>query len=515
MKLNIKNMKSTWLFGAFCCAMTLFVSCSSEQIIDGNGNDMHTEGRLILNISKSVFLDTATSESRVTNEGLNTSFNEGDVIGVLVTHNGEKLNLPYKYENGTWTFDSSKDKDFFIKTQAGNLDYIIYYPYSAVADGKTTKAELLDAMPIKEDQSTEENYVASDVLYAEVSTDGTTVTAQLQHARALFSYVSKAKLQTILQENIEYNLPDLNIRFYDSNDKELKMYRTSNGEYRYIVPSGGQGNSISWIYSYEGKLYGDVKDLSQAEENNKYSRIEFFYMGIYDESKAQIGDFYCTSSDNKGYLLPKGYDIASSIHKCIGIVFHIGAGNGDSQNDYSGTEIAANGIKGYVVALNDAHEASGIWGPRDFVSGIESSGTYAYSYVGYKNSNIVKNLPAYADAEVGNSMKSNTYWAFKAAIEYPVIAPESTSGWYLPSIGQLTDISKVSDLEKNLSVAGGKGFKTDLQPNEYGAVGGYWSSSEMKGSDAWYFCFKDNTQKAWSKSQDYAAPSYVRSVLTF
>ena len=136
-------MKSTGLFGAFCCAMTLFVSCSSEQIIDGNGNDMHTEGRLILNISKSVFLDTATSESRVTNEGLNTSFNEGDVIGVLVTHNGEKLNLPYKYENGTWTFDRSKDKDFFIKTQAGNLDYIIYYPYSAVADGKTTKADCL------------------------------------------------------------------------------------------------------------------------------------------------------------------------------------------------------------------------------------------------------------------------------------------------------------------------------------------------------------------------------------
>ena len=515
MKLNIKNMKSTGLFGTFCCAMTLFVSCSSEQIIDGNNNGIQTEGGLKLNISKSVFLDTETPESRVANEGLNTTFSEGDVIGVLVTHNGEKLNLPYKYENGTWTFDNSKGKDFFIKTQTGELDYIIYYPYSASADGKTTKTELLEALPVKEDQSTEENYVASDVLFAECATEGTAITAQLQHARALFSYVSKAKLQTTLSEEIEYNLLELDIQFFDNNDNELKMYKTLQGEYRYIVPAGAQGNSISWIYNYEGKLYGDVKDLSQAKENNKYSMIESVNLGVYDESKAQVGDFYCSSSDNNGYLLPKGYDIASSIHKCIGIVFHIGAGNGDSQNDYSGTEIAANGIKGYVVALNDAHEASGIWGPRTFVSGIESSETYAYSYVGYKNSNIVKNLPAYADAEVGNSMKSNTHWAFKAAIEYPVIAPESTSGWYLPSIGQLTDISKVSDLEKNLSVAGGKGFKTDLQPNVYGAVGGYWSSSEMKGSDAWYFCFKDNTQKAWSKSQDYAAPSYVRSVLTF
>ena len=135
--------------------------------------------------------------------------------------------------------------------------------------------------------------------------------------------------------------------------------------------------------------------MSQAQENNKYSRIESVDLGIYDESKAKVGDFYCASSENKGYLLPKEYDIAASSHKCIGIVFHVGAGNGDNQSDYSGTDIYTNGIKGYVVALNDAHEASGIWGPRTFVSGIEASGTYAYSYVGYKNSNIVKNLPGF------------------------------------------------------------------------------------------------------------------------
>lgn len=513
MKLNIKNMKSTRLFGAFCCAMLFLTSCNSEQIIDEN--DMQTESGLKLDISRSAFIDTTAPESRVTNEDLNTTFSEGDVIGVLVTHNGENLNLPYKYENGEWTFDSSKGKDFFIKTQAGELKYVIYYPYSELADGKTTKAELLEALPVKEDQSIEENYVASDVLYAEYSTGGTSISAQLRHARALFSYVNKAKLQTILKEEIEYNLPDMNIRFYDNNDNELKMYKTSQGEYRYIVPAGAKGNSISWIYNYEGKLYGDVKDLSQTQENNKYSRIESVNLGVYDESKAQVGDFYCCSSDNKGYLLPKGYDIASSSHKCIGIVFHIGVGNGDSQNDYSGTEIASNGIKGYVMALNDAQEASGIWGPRTFVSGIESSETYVYSYVGYKNSSIVKGLQAYTDAEVGNSMKGDTYWAFKAAIEYSVNAPMETSGWYLPSIGQLTDISKIADLEKILAAAGGKGFKTDLKPNDYGAFGGYWSSSEMKESDAWYFCFKDKTQKSWSKSQDYAAPSYVRAVLTF
>ena len=63
--------------------------------------------------------------------------------------------------------------------------------------------------------------------------------------------------------------------------------------------------------------------------------------------------------------------------------------------------------------------------------------------------------------------------------------------------------------------AGGYGFKTDHVANEYGAKGGYWSSSEKKESDAWYFSFEDMNCKAWPKNQEYAAVSYVRPVLTF
>lgn len=220
----------------------------------------------------------------------------------------------------------------------------------------------------------------------------------------------------------------------------------------------------------------------------------------------QVGDYYF--SDNTCSALPTK-DGAT----CIGIVFHVGTGAGDSQENYAGTSLAC--IRGYAVALKDAQESAGIWGPRKHVEGIESSKSYVYSYLGYKNSMIVKSLPSFGDAVINEPMKSDTYWAFKVALEYTVSAPEGTSGWYLPSIGQLVDIRRIPEVETLLLSAGGDEFKTDHKPNEYGVKGGYWSSSEMKESDAWYFSFEEMNYESWSKSQDFAAVSYVRPVLTF
>lgn len=222
----------------------------------------------------------------------------------------------------------------------------------------------------------------------------------------------------------------------------------------------------------------------------------------------QVGDYYF--SDNTCSVLPTK-DGAT----CIGVVFHVGTGAGDSKENYAGTSLASNGIRGYAVALKDAHESAGIWGPRKFVEGIESSGSYVYSYLGYKNSMLVKSLPSFGDAVIDEPMKSDTYWAFKVALGYAVASPEGTSGWYLPSIGQLVDISRIPEIETSMLSAGGDRFKTDHVTNEYGAKGGYWSSSEMKDSDAWYFSFEDMKCKAWSKNQEFAAVSYVRPILTF
>ena len=492
----------------------LFASCDSEQFSSAVKDDTTANNVLKLNISRADFSDMTADDSRVSNSGTSTSFTEGDVIGVLVTQDGKNYNLPYRYNGTNWEFDTSSEKKLFTKTTADeNLTFILYYPYSAKADNVTTLEELKTVFPVKTDQSSEDDYISSDLLYAKVTTAESTVSAKMEHLRALFAYKPKVKFQTTVAEEggfESYALSLADISFSDEAG-EIKCYKTTDGEYRYIVD---KGKTITWVYDYAGAVYEGKKEL-EVTSGRKYATTEFINTGVYDESKAKIGDFYCINGDNKGYVLPLEFDIASSTHTCIGIVFHVGAGSGDSQENYDGTSLASNGIRGYAVALKDAHESAGIWGPRKFVEGIESSGSYVYSYLGYKNSMLVKSLPSFGDAVIDEPMKSDTYWAFKVALGYAVASPEGTSGWYLPSIGQLVDISRIPEIETSMLSAGGYGFKTDHVANEYGAKGGYWSSSEMKDSDAWYFSFEDMNCKSWSKNQEFAAVSYVRPVLTF
>lgn len=278
------------------------------------------------------------------------------------------------------------------------------------------------------------------------------------------------------------------------------------------------GFSITYTETDLSKGFSILKGIGEVKRtyNNEDSNIEYTFsftnlkrdLTLSYGEYIQVGDYYF--SDNTCSALPTK-DGAT----CIGIVFHVGTGAGDGKGNYAGTSLASNGIRGYAVALKDAHESAGIWGPRNFVEGIESSESYVYSYLGYKNSMLVKSLPSFGDAVIDEPMKSDTYWAFKVALGYAVASPEGTSGWYLPSIGQLVDISRIPEIETSMLSAGGYGFKTDHVANEYGAKGGYWSSSEQKESDAWYFSFEDMNCKSWSKSQVFAAVSYVRPVLTF
>lgn len=316
----------------------------------------------------------------------------------------------------------------------------------------------------------------------------------------------KQSYHVILPESLQsdgYVITDL------SNDKPIIVQGNS-----FSVSSAGF--SITYTETDLSKGFSILKGIGEVKrtytpEGSKYT---FSFTNLkrdltlsYGEY-IQVGDYYF--SDNTCSVLPTK-DGAT----CIGIVFHVGAGSGDSRDNYAETSLASNGIRGYAVALKDAHESAGIWGPRKSVEGIESSNSYVYSYLGYKNSMVVKSLPNFGDAVINEPMKSDTYWAFKVALEYTVSAPEGTSGWYLPSIGQLVDIRRIPEVKTLLLSAGGDEFKTDHKPNEYDVKGGYWSSSEMKESDAWYFSFEEMNYKSWSKSQDFAAVSYVRPVLTF
>ena len=468
----------------------LVTSCNTEHIYQEEGS--LAGNSLKLDVTRAGFMEYSETGSRVSNSGLSTSFTEGDVIGVLVTQEGKNYNVPYKLNSaGTWEFDNTSGKEIFLKTVAGQLTYRIYYPYSALADNATNKETLESALSIKGNQSAESDYINSDILYEEVTSADQKISVELKHLRSMFSFKPKVKFQTTVAigQNEYYDIQVPDIKFYDGS-AEIQCFKTSEGEYRYILDSD---KTITWTYEYNGIVYEGSKDLSSVVEGTKYSVIEYHNIGVYNETKARVGDFYCCSSDNNtGYILPKEYDLVSSnTHTCIGIVFHLGAGNGDDKANYP-DPIQTNGIRGYVVALNDAGNLQ--WAV-DMQNVVSNTGADETIWDGYKNTAIVKA----SDDDFSN------YPAFEKCVNFQPSATGS-SGWYLPSIAQLGTIrTNIDIVKKSFDMLDGASC-IDVTNNSW-----YWSSTQKESIINNAVFLWGNNFSTWEKTN----LCKVRPILTF
>lgn len=196
----------------------------------------------------------------------------------------------------------------------------------------------------------------------------------------------------------------------------------------------------------------------------------------------QVGDYYF--SDNTCSALPTK-DGAT----CIGIVFHVGAGSGDSKENYAGTSLA--GIRGYVVALKDA--GSFQWASNKDLGGKLLTNKDKQLWIGYLNTKAVQEETL------------ENYPAFNKCIKFEPIAPSGSSGWYLPSCAQLEAIfSQKKTLDKELqNVSGSQLIQGDW----------YWSSTQSENDNqAVMYYLKDNgATYDWDKDNLYN----VRPILTF
>ncbi|GHV57000.1 hypothetical protein FACS1894182_04770 [Bacteroidia bacterium] len=140
-----------------------------------------TGDALQINVSMAGFT-SGSPETRTTDAGYTTSFATGDQIGVTVILNGEirHNNLPYKYNGTRWNP---------VADPAGiytGVTYLIYYPYSAAMNGKTSVADIVAAFTPKTDQSAPADYAASDLLTGTSSLSGGSILSiTLTHALAL------------------------------------------------------------------------------------------------------------------------------------------------------------------------------------------------------------------------------------------------------------------------------------------------------------------------------------------
>lgn len=280
------------------------------------------------------------------------------------------------------------------------------------------------------------------------------------------------------------------------------IYETINSSsfsFSFTVPSTKRTG-----FSIQKGIANEVRTTVENTVNNT-TTYTFSYTNVRSDLWLKYGDYpevgdyyYDDGSFSSAYT-------SGGSPACIGIVFKVGVGAGDGVINYNGK--LPNGIRGYVVALNDAFESECAWGGDNVL--IETSSNQN-DYLGYNNSRKIV-----AKANEGGHLKPDN-----AVVDYPAMfyistygnsvpAPSNSSGWYFPSTGQLSDIYRAnttSSLKDNVSTANGTWFKSD----------NYLSSSEYDRGFRQYnvgsFSFRDGS-KGWKEKDDN--PAYVRAILTF
>ena len=219
-------------------------------------------------------------------------------------------------------------------------------------------------------------------------------------------------------------------------------------------------------------------------------------IAIYDgmETEPKIGDYYYsdgTWSDGglrklyadgtMGWAEPKPEP--ESGKTVIAIVFHAGHHANDG-SDYSSTGIGSEKCHGYAVALTDATSSHCMWGVYMAELGCyptDGSGNKQNNYSnpdidwsGYSYTQTI--ITAAGGKENLNATEQAGYPAtYYAVVDYEtkVKAPTNSSGWFLPSIGQMWNVyrNRSSLFDDKTGVSG---LQSDW----------YWSSSEVYGSPA-------------------------------
>ena len=484
---------------------------------------------LSLTVSANDFAVTGGASTRTADNGKTTTFENGDRVGLIVLDAADGIiadNLPYKFDGSNWNFDTNngegKQPAFYDPSMN---TYIVYYPYNAAAN-QTASVDALKALGVfahQADQSTENAYRQSDLMvWSSSGKPMKRITAALAHIRNSFSLDAKVQWTLATGDAVSYTPPALeDVIVYDKVGKQLSPYCAEDGSYRYILPDDYEG-TLRWHYTYEENTYGGECTVVTPTAGTRYAQVETFDKGAYSLDKAVPGDFYCskgTDGGNTGYVVPQEAVFVLDQHRCIGIVFYAEQ-HGSDDADYTQSGIGQQKCHGYVVALTDVHNNDDDrlrweYGPKNEYNQVVGTSTSTSDWQGYSNSlkfhefvnsNTdweMKHFPAALACETygnrttdqdGNPANGKYDW------QKPLAAPSNTSGWFLPSCGQLSHLyanrsllsARMTDVKN--STPADCNYKGKIKWfNSSWTSKPYWSSTELSDDPdrAWHVRFDD------------------------
>ena len=501
--------------------------------VESPDNSDQAEGEILrLQVSDAGFSDANTG-SRAIDEGLTTTFEDGDQIGLFVVNSQDEIlyaNVPYIKEGDAWTAKEN------IRTKGYPVRVFAYYPYvpddeiiakvdSTADDYSAFFKQYIDELNIS-NQSSLADYRKADVMACmvevkdkEEARDALTLT--LNHLMGLVivnlpKTVTLSSVNYYLKGDESYTWVAKDVTFPANLSEEsfsvsgIQPLQEETG-YRYLCKQGD--NNI--FFSGGFTTYGEKKGYAtKGTVNAGYSKtydvsVKSFSLKSPVEYIPQVGNFYM----NDGSILPS--ITQENKTNCIGIVFWLGDPTVTDpvlkKNHYNCTH-------GLVVSLNEA--ISG-WQENSEVASIQSwadSNGYGTSegYIalanniavgdpgeiqGYNNTEILKK---YNDSHSKYPVTVLDY--FDDITNGVSLSRSKTSAWYLPSPKELVELYKVI-IKVNSSL-----LALSKSPV---SMSHFWSSAEAHdGIDytgAWYVTMNTGYVSNYYRWADYC----VRLVFAF
>lgn len=450
----------------FVCTLVA-TSCSNEEDI----NLPVTKGNIRFNFSDSGVHNTVSTKA-ATDKEYQTTFEEGDKIGLYVFANEETTtpiegynNVCLTYQNGEWVLtgeEGSASLDY--DTQLKDAVFHAYYPYQENVTLSGTPNSPFTTLISDWEISSARSYTENDLMtgsgHAGINRNDITVSIPLKHEMAMIvvglSGGTTYKFTNKNPELSDYTASSGEATFSINTDDMTTAMETVDGKYRFLVKPD---TDATLNVTYGGKTYKQSVNIPASKyqeysvgSNSSSEPIEF---------ELSVGDYYCSD----GTLIESDAELTDEIKaKIIGVVYYVGnpqPGSTGLNYNTSYIDILAaehpSCTHGLVYAIKSANTDGTIatWGGVSFGGDKVSDYYTTYNYaVGTANKYIWETSKSNYEARILGYdytavLKANGS-DFPNLFEFldKADAPSVSSGWYLPSYGELILLAK-GELKKS------------------------------------------------------------------
>lgn len=516
-------MKSSVALMVFSAALA---SCTQEEIAQ---TDMSARQTLNISVSTQDFVPEDGSRAATSTTDRVTTFSDGDAMGMyVISSDGTVIcnNEKFVYNSSAW---KAENELYYWK----NANYIAYYPYdeSLTAENITSAEAIKTKFAGAENfytQNTAEAYEKADLMLVEVEAPANgTIQFNLAHQFSMVEinvpvrkYVTSAD-----QGSFEYTAPvSLN---WDTpltiDGKAVTPYSTGKGSFRFIVPSEKELSfTLDGHLVYDEGVPVNFGSSTEPQSINLASGLCKVYNVTYSEVEntvvtrdLEVGDFYYTDGSIYPYGNQQGEnDLDKPVKKgCIGVIFEVG--NGASTTSWTHGSVLA------LTTCNEAWSADKKTLESNVVTGISEVLTLNNGFqISHELSSILR------ETDIPNqALNFGTTEATKQYAAPSVIS----SGWYLPSIGQLVTVVKnlggYEFTEDNYSTDDSDGNKRQIKSkiiayftpvNPSASVSDIWlSATEASLDNVWALECKENNNVGLLNNRSKKTKFNAYPVLSF